>query len=102
MSYHFAVLPAAHAAVLQLLAVRLDLLAQLIQCLNLALVLSRHSNQILGGALLGYDLLDDFVHIGHSRGLLYLAEGVLENVHLEVEKNSKRFAIKSMETNGNG
>jgi len=80
------VLSATHAAVLQLLAVGLDLLAQLIQCLNLALVLSRHRNQVLGGAFLGYDLLDYFVDIRHTCGLLYLAEGVLENVHLEIEE----------------
>mmetsp|Transcript_28049 Transcript_28049/g.48007 ORF Transcript_28049/g.48007 Transcript_28049/m.48007 type:complete len:212 (+) Transcript_28049:467-1102(+) len=80
--HHFAVLPAAHAAVLQLLAMCLDLLAQLIQRLDLALVLSCHRDEILRGAFLGHDLLNHFVHVRHACGLLDLAERVLENVHL--------------------
>ena len=80
-------LPAAHAAVLQLLAMRLDLLAQLIQRLNLALVLSCHRDEILGGTFLRHDLLNHFVHIRHTCGFLDLAERVLENVHLYERKN---------------
>mmetsp|Transcript_6879 Transcript_6879/g.15094 ORF Transcript_6879/g.15094 Transcript_6879/m.15094 type:complete len:230 (+) Transcript_6879:512-1201(+) len=77
---HLPVLPPAHPGVLDLLAMRLDLLSQLAERLDLALVFPGHADQVLSSALLRNDLLNNLVHIGHPRGLLDFAEGIFKYV----------------------
>jgi hypothetical protein len=72
--------PARRAGELEVVQVRLDRRRLVVERLHALLVLLREREQVLHGALLRHDLLDDLVHVRDARRLLDLPERVLEDV----------------------